>query len=84
MNIFNYSNVFFFPSRSASKRFIAGLQRAAHAQAKNLFKLAELKQIANVCGAKVNNFYDFLESLNTQGVLIKKGDGFYQCLCVDY
>ena len=71
-------------SRSASKRFIAALQRSAQTHQKSLFSFNELKQVAAACGAKVNNFLDFLDSLNTQGFLIKKGSGIYQLLTVDY
>ncbi len=70
-------------TRGAAKKFVSALHRYAERNARNVFSVDEMKQVLASCGARVASFFDFLESLNTQGFLIKKSTKTYQLLTVD-
>lgn len=70
--------------KNAAKTFVSSLQRQAHNLQKNIFSIDEMRQVAQVSGVKVNNFLDFIESLNNQGYIIKKSARVYQLLSADY
>lgn len=71
-------------SRGAAKKFVLAMQRHAENLRRSTFSVEEMKMVLQSCGAKVANFFDFLQSLNTQGYLIKKTSKVYQLLTVDY
>jgi DNA helicase MCM8 len=65
--------------RSGSKTFVALLTKRATEQSRNVFSHEELYTLAQQC--KIDwgvSFVDFLESLNHQGYLLKKGGRNYQ------
>ena len=62
---------------------MAALQRAAEIQQKKDFSVSEMKMVAQSAGVKSGNFLDFLESLNNQGILLKKGYELYKLLTQD-
>lgn len=64
---------------SAKKKFVAILEKFGQ-QGTKLFSTDQLKQIAMEVGLASDKFSDTLESLNTQGYLLKKGQGMYQLL----
>ena len=67
--------------RAAAKKFLPLLQQAASDQDKRLFSVDELKRLATLGKITLKgNFTDFLESLNTQGFLLKKSAKLYQLL----
>lgn len=67
-----------------AKKFINALQKKADLQAKSVFSVTEMKEIATLAKIQVGDFYTFVSNLNTQGFLIKKGKQLYQLLSVDY
>ncbi len=71
-------------TRGAAKKFVAALQRHAEATRKSTFSVQEMKHVLSACGARVASFVDFLDSLNTQGFLLKKSSNMYQLLIADY
>ena len=59
--------------RAAAKKFLPILQQAASDQGKRVFSVDEMKRLAAVGKITLKgNFNDFLETLNTQGFLLKK------------
>ncbi|RXG72457.1 DNA helicase MCM8 [Armadillidium vulgare] len=70
-------------NRSQLKTFISALQRVSDSTYKSLFSIDELKNLASQINLKINNFGDFLSTLNHQGYLLKKGAKVYQLLTVD-
>ena len=67
--------------RAAAKKFLPVLQQAARDQGKRIFSLDEMKRLAAVGKITLKgNFSDFLETLNTQGFLLKKSAKLYQLL----
>ncbi|XP_034239092.1 DNA helicase MCM8-like, partial [Thrips palmi] len=67
-------------SRNKAKKFIAILQRRSDIQSKVVFDVSEMKEVAQTCGVHGADFFDFVNTLNTQGFLLKKGKQFYQLL----
>ena len=65
-------------SRSQAKRFITELNRISEATFNTLFSVPQMKDIARKIGIQVANLSDFIESLNNQGYLLKKGPRMYQ------
>ncbi|XP_026285524.1 DNA helicase MCM8 [Frankliniella occidentalis] len=65
-------------SRNKAKKFIAVLQRRSELQSKSLFSAAEMREVAQTCGVMGADFFDFVNTLNTQGFLLKKGNQTYQ------
>jgi DNA-binding IclR family transcriptional regulator len=49
-----------------------------------VFSVQELKEVAQLAGIQVTDFYGFLSTLNVQGFLLKKASKLYQLLTVDY
>lgn len=70
-------------SKNAAKNFIAALTRQSHNLQKNTFTVDEMKKFAQMSAIKVDNFSDFVASLNYQGFMIKKSDKIYQLLSAD-
>lgn len=71
-------------TKNQGKRFIAALQRRADAQSRSVFSVEEMKEVAQLAGIQVTDFYGFLSTLNVQGFLLKKASKLYQLLTVDY
>ena len=71
-------------SRGAARKFVNALQRQAEILQKSKFRVEEMKETLRSCGCKVANFFDFFESLNNQGYLLKKSRDVYQLLTVDF
>ncbi len=69
-------------TRGAHKKFVAALQRHAEATGRNIFEVDEMKKVMAACGIRVPSFADFLETLNTQGFLLKRGSNQYKLLTV--
>lgn len=67
-----------------AKRFISILQRHAELQTKSLFTVSEMKEVAAQARIVVPNFSNFIDTLNLQGFLLKKGANLYQLQSVDY
>ena len=70
-------------SRGAAKKFLAAAQRQAERLQKARFTVAELREVATAAGVRVTSFNDFLESLNMQGFLLKKGPRDYQLVTAE-
>lgn len=60
------------------KRFVAALQHIARESCNSRFTYQQLYQIAKEMKVVVSNFQEFLDSLNNQGYLLKKGNRVYQ------
>nr|CAD7574505.1 unnamed protein product [Timema californicum] len=71
-------------TKNQAKTFIAALQRRADGQSRSVFSVQEMKEVANMAGVQVTDFFSFLSALNVQGFLLKKGPNLYQLLTVDY
>lgn len=67
-------------SRSKAKKFVSILQRRSEIQAKTVFSKSELREVAQNCGVVSSDFFDFINTLNTQGFILKKGKDLYQLL----
>ena len=65
-------------SKSKWKKFIAFLSRSAETQSKKLFSINEMREVAKTAGLDTFGFNEFVDSLNNQGFLIKKGRNLYQ------
>ncbi|XP_064079560.1 DNA helicase MCM8-like [Macrobrachium nipponense] len=67
-------------NRGQMKKFVAALQRMSDNTYKSTYSLDELRQLAKQLNMKVGDFRDFVESLNHQGYLLKKGSNIYQLM----
>uniref|UniRef100_A0A8C2T597 DNA helicase MCM8 n=1 Tax=Coturnix japonica TaxID=93934 RepID=A0A8C2T597_COTJA len=65
-------------NRSQAKRFVSALNSIAEKTYNNLFDLQQLRQVAKELQIRVFDFESFIESLNDQGYLLKKGLRLYQ------
>lgn len=65
---------------SAKKKLVAALEKAAAQHNLRSFSIDQIKQMAMNVGLPSEKFSETLDSLNTQGYLIKKGPGMYQLL----
>ncbi|XP_074144000.1 DNA helicase MCM8 isoform X1 [Sminthopsis crassicaudata] len=65
-------------NRSAAKRFISALNTIAERTYNNLFQYQQLRQISKELNIQVADFENFINSLNDQGYLLKKGPKIYQ------
>ena len=61
-----------------AKRFVAELQTLADRTFNNLFTSQQLYQLSKDMQLRVANFEDFLDSLNNQGYLLKKGNKVFK------
>ncbi|XP_055377911.1 DNA helicase MCM8 [Condylostylus longicornis] len=64
---------------SQIKIFLTLLQQASRAQDKQIFDIRELKEIASLKGLD-DNIIDLVESLNSQGYLLKKSPNVYRLI----
>ena len=64
--------------RTHTHRFVAELNRIAGETYNSLFTLQQLRGIAGDMGLRIDGFEDFVDSLNNQGYLLKKGARVYQ------
>uniref|UniRef100_A0A1B6LNA8 DNA helicase MCM8 n=1 Tax=Graphocephala atropunctata TaxID=36148 RepID=A0A1B6LNA8_9HEMI len=71
-------------TKNQAKKFISALQKKAELQAKSVFTIMEMKEVAALSKIQVGDFFTFVSNLNTQGYLIKKGKQLYQLMSVDY
>ncbi|KAG8263584.1 DNA replication licensing factor mcm8 [Homalodisca vitripennis] len=71
-------------TKNQAKKFISALQKKAELQAKSVFTIMEMKEVAALAKIQVGDFFTFVSNLNTQGYLIKKGKQVYQLLSVDF
>jgi DNA helicase MCM8 len=71
-------------TKNQGKWFITALQRRADIQSRSVFSVQEMKEVAEIAGIQVTDFYGFLSTLNVQGFLLKKASKLYQLLTVDY
>ncbi|XP_066964761.1 DNA helicase MCM8-like [Macrobrachium rosenbergii] len=67
-------------NRGQMKKFVAALQRMSDNTYKSTYSLDELRQLARQLKIQFNDFRDFVESLNHQGYLLKKGSNIYQLM----
>ena len=65
-------------SRSKWKRFISELNRQGQIRSKRVFSVEEMKEVASTLEISTFSFMEFIDNLNNQGFLIKKGKGLYQ------
>ena len=70
--------------KAQSKRFISELSRVAAQSYNSLFSKGQLRTMAADLGLQVGSFDDFLDSLNNQGYLLKKGPQTFQLQTTDY
>lgn len=63
-----------------AKRFIAELERVSARTADNVFSQQTLFQIARDLQLPVNNIAEFIQTLNYQGYLLKRGNGTYKVM----
>ena len=71
-------------SRSQAKRFISILQKVAERNRNAIFSAQEMRQISKEANIQIKYFEAFLESLNNQGYILKKGPRMYHLQTVDY
>ena len=64
----------------ASKVFVQQLHRTAEQRGDAVFSRAELRDIADQLGVQVPDFGAFVDSLNLQGVLLKRSAGLFKLL----
>ena len=60
------------------KAFVAALTKASNARANSLFQRADLVEIAEKMRLKIADFDRFLDVLNNESYLLKKGPRLYQ------
>ena len=65
---------------SAKKKLVAALEKIAVQNGVDTFSVDQIKQIAMQIGMNTDKFSETIESLNTQGYLLKKGKGNYKLL----
>ncbi|MEN2500403.1 MAG: DNA replication licensing factor mcm8, partial [Marteilia pararefringens] len=65
-------------ARSKWKRYIAHLTNRAEIQNKKLFSYNELLEVAQSAKVDTFDFKNFIDTLNTQGFILKKGNNLYQ------
>ena len=65
---------------SAKKKLVAALEKIAVQNGVDTFSVDQMKQIAMQIGMNTDKFSETIESLNTQGYLLKKGKGNYKLL----
>ncbi|KAI9340418.1 Minichromosome maintenance deficient 8 [Zopfochytrium polystomum] len=63
--------------RGEPKKFISYVSKIAMETGIDRFNLEQLHQMAKDIGIRVDDFRDFVESLNNQGYLLKKGPRLY-------
>lgn len=64
------------------RKLMTGLHQKAEAAPKAVFSLEELKELGEEVGIPKSKFFNLLQTLNYQGVLIKKGNDRYQVVSV--
>ncbi|XP_065065027.1 DNA helicase MCM8-like [Rhopilema esculentum] len=65
-------------NRKQVKKFVTELTKVAERNRNSLFNVDQMKQIAAVLKIQTGNFQDFIEGLNAQNYIIKKGPRLYQ------
>jgi DNA helicase MCM8 len=61
-------------------RFLVQLQKISSSEIKSIFTYQELQQVAKSMHLQIANFEDFIDILNTQAHLIKKGPRVYKLM----
>jgi len=61
-------------------RFLVQLQKISSSEIKSIFTYQELQQVAKSIHLQIANFEDFIDILNTQAHLIKKGPRVYKLM----
>ncbi|KAJ1909377.1 DNA replication licensing factor mcm8, partial [Tieghemiomyces parasiticus] len=64
--------------RSEPKRFVAHLQKVADETYNDTFTLQQLRQEAQRINLNCKDFQDFVDALNNQNYLLKKGPKSYR------
>lgn len=80
-----YGNIDFRRSTGMSKskestRFISKLQQITEKTLNSVFTIQQLNTVKQEMGLNVVNFDDFIESLNNQGYLLRKGNRTYKLM----
>eukprot|EP00112_Aurelia_sp_Birch-Aquarium-sp1_P024736 Seg796.9 transcript_id=Seg796.9/GoldUCD/mRNA.D3Y31 product="DNA helicase MCM8" protein_id=Seg796.9/GoldUCD/D3Y31 len=70
--------------RKQVKRFVTELTKISERDRNSLFNVDQMRQIATVLKLQTGNFQDFIESLNAQNFIIKKGSRLYQLQTASY
>lgn len=70
--------------RSQPKKFVAALQKMAEQTYNSIFTVQQMRQIAKDIGLQVMDFEGFINSLNNQGFLLKKGPKVFQLQTFGY
>jgi len=70
--------------KAQAKKFISELSRIADENVTSHFTLAALRKVFTDLRLEVGNFMHFIDSLNNQGYLLKKGPRSYQLRTTDY
>ena len=64
--------------KAMTLQFVEALQRASRQSGSSLFTMQALRELADQMGLRVPSFEAFVESLNVNNVLLKKGNKQYQ------
>lgn len=64
--------------KAQAKRFVGELVRIAEDTYNTLFSMAQLREIGNKIGIRVDSFPDFIQKLNNENYLLKKGPSVYE------
>ncbi|KAL4189337.1 hypothetical protein AMTRI_Chr08g206540 [Amborella trichopoda] len=67
-----------------AKRFLAALQKQSELHKKDCFSVSEIYSLADKIGLRVPDMDVFIENLNSNGYLLKKGPKTYQVLSSSY
>ncbi|CAG8759706.1 16444_t:CDS:2, partial [Dentiscutata heterogama] len=60
------------------KRFLSELQRFGNVKGNYVFTIQEMQQIATDSNVRYDNFQSFIDLLNDQSLILKKGPGTFQ------
>ncbi|KAF0477127.1 DNA helicase MCM8 isoform X1 [Gigaspora margarita] len=60
------------------KRFLSELQRFGNVKGSHVFNIQEMQQIATDSNVRYDNFQSFIDLLNDQSLILKKGPGTFQ------
>lgn len=71
-------------SNSKAKKFISALTTISQQTSSSYFTIQQMKQVCKELNIQIQDFDNFLFSLNNQGFLLKKGPKLYQLQTTDF
>jgi hypothetical protein len=60
-----------------NRAFIVALKREKERTGQDVFTMTDLRRVADNVGVRVDNFQDFIDTLNYQNFLLKRGTRSY-------